>query len=245
MLRTLQTLSGDREALKYRLLVESPFINWLNRAIRPRNWWVRLKTKETLQRALSSGKPIKLNIGCGRTRLDDTWLHADIHRGDVYLDIFKPFPLPENSVNYIFSEHFIEHLPEAKMRQFWKECHRVLKPGGWMRHSTPDMEFLVKLYLGQVEGVDMDKFYDRIRHIRKETPHRCVYMNEVIHLWGHLFVYDESYLTKVWQGAGFSEIRRTRFGESIESALSGLEQHSRVEWIQNGFTLILEAKKEK
>lgn len=236
-------LSLNKEKIKYRLLVGSSLINWLNRIIRPKNWLIRIRTKSKIKQVLRSGKPIKLNIGCGRTRLDKTWLHADIHRGDIYVNVNKKLPFGDNTADFIFSEHFIEHLPEKKIREFWKECYRILKPGGWMRHSTPDLEFMVKFYQGKIEGVDLDMFYERIRHIRKVTPHPCIYMNEILTLWGHVFNYDESYLSQVWSKVGFVDINRVRYGESDRPELAGLEQHSQAPWVQDSFTLIMEARK--
>ena len=112
-----------------------------------------------------------------------------------------------------------------------------------MRHTTPDLEFIVKLYQGAIDGVDLDRFYSRIRHIRAETPHPCVYMNEVLSLWGHQFNYDEDYLRKIWSEAGFQNIKRAAFGQSGREHLCNLEQHGKTEWFRNGFTLIMEAQK--
>jgi len=112
-----------------------------------------------------------------------------------------------------------------------------------MRHSTPDLEFIVKLYRGETKDVNLDMFYQRIRHIRKHTPHPCIYMNEILTLSGHVFNYDESYLRHVWRDAGFEHIKRLQYGISDIPELAGLEQHSQVSWVQNGFTLVMEAQK--
>ena len=231
------------ESIKYRLLANSPTMQWLNCTFRPKNWWVRYKTKERLKALSTNNAYIKLFIGCGRTRLDRTWLHADICHGEVYVNALKPLPFQANSVNFIFSEHFIEHLPEEKMRFFWKECFRILRPGGWMRHSTPDLDFYIKLYEGKIEGVTLDDFYNRIRHIRKETPHRCIFINEVLQMWGHQFNYSEDYLTTIWQDSNFINLRRAEYGVSSVTDLSNLEQHGTEAWYRNQATLIMEAQK--
>ncbi|MFX0199577.1 MAG: methyltransferase domain-containing protein [Candidatus Hodarchaeota archaeon] len=231
------------EAIKYRVLTGSSCIEWLNRSLRPANWLARFRTRSTIKWTLSNGGAVKVNIGCGRTRIDETWLHGDIHRGDIYVNAMKRFPFEDDSVDVIFSEQLIEHLPGKKIRKFWSECFRVLKPGGWMRHSTPDLDFIVKLYHGEIHDVDLDMFYQRIRHIRKDTPHPCIYMNEILTLWGHRFIYDESYLRKVWMDSGFVNVKRVRYGLSDKPELAGLEQHSKTGWVQNGFTLIMEAQK--
>jgi predicted SAM-dependent methyltransferase len=118
-----------------------------------------------------------------------------------------------------------------------------MKPGAWMRHSTPDLDFLVKLYLNEVENVNIDCFYDRIRHIRKEIPHPCIYMNEVMGLWEHVFNYDEPYLKHLWSEHGFEKIKRSKFCERNVPELNGLDSHSVTPWVQDKFTLILEGRK--
>ena len=91
----------------------SALINWVNRIARPSNWLVRIRTKAIIRQALQSGKPVKINIGCGRTRLDKTWLY-----GDMYVDVYQRLPFDDNTVDFMFSEHFIEHLPENRIRRF-------------------------------------------------------------------------------------------------------------------------------
>ena len=112
-----------------------------------------------------------------------------------------------------------------------------------MRHSTPDLRFYLNLYQGKVENVSLDMFYSRIRHIRPTTPHPCVFMNEILHLWGHLFNYDEDYLRKIWEEVGFVNIKRCKYGKSIIPELTNLEQHAVEGWYQQQATLVMEAQK--
>ena len=111
-----------------------------------------------------------------------------------------------------------------------------------MRHSTPDLEFCVRLYLGEVNGVNLDMFYDRIRHVRPATPAPCVYMNEILTMGGHFFTFDEQFLGKMLCDAGFRDISHAPYGESDVPELRGLEQHTRSPWMQQG-TLVMECRK--
>lgn len=58
---------------------------------------------------------IKLHIGCG-TVYKEGWINIDnnsdnnIEKMDFMWDLRKPLPLPENSVDFIYNEHFLEHL---------------------------------------------------------------------------------------------------------------------------------------
>ena len=57
---------------------------------------------------------VKLQLGSGIHVLED-WLNTDksvsgCRSGAVYMDVGKHFPLPDNSVNYVYSEHLFEHV---------------------------------------------------------------------------------------------------------------------------------------
>ena len=170
-------------------MVNYSFVRWLNRWVRPKNLITFVSTRRRIKRYLKNHKDIKLNIGCGRNHLQG-WLNADISYGDIYLDATKKFPFENNSVTFIFSEHLIEHLPLNKGIKFLKECYRVLKPGGVLRLSTPDLRFYINLYLGEEKEVALDEFCSRIRHIFPTTPHRCMFINKILTEFGHLFNYD-------------------------------------------------------
>jgi SAM-dependent methyltransferase len=59
----------------------------------------------------------------------------------------RPLPLPNESFDAIYSFHVIEHLSPAANERFMRDVHRLLKPGGIYRVSTPDLEFLATEYL--------------------------------------------------------------------------------------------------
>ncbi len=70
-----------------------------------------------------SDNPVKLHIACGRNYLDG-WVNIDNNpkaQADIHLDITKEgLPFPDGSVDYIFNEHFIEHLSYEEGLFFFK-----------------------------------------------------------------------------------------------------------------------------
>jgi SAM-dependent methyltransferase len=57
---------------------------------------------------------------------------------DKVHDLTKfPYPFKDESVDAIFSSHFVEHLDGTERMKFFDECYRILKPGGKMRHLHP------------------------------------------------------------------------------------------------------------
>lgn len=90
-------------------------------------------------------EPIRLNLGgygdCHPAEHYEGFVAVDLietSEWTVAHDLTQPFPLPDGSVTQILSEHCLEHLPEDQLPRLLDECHRVLRPGGWMRFAVPD-----------------------------------------------------------------------------------------------------------
>jgi SAM-dependent methyltransferase len=57
---------------------------------------------------------------------------------DVVHDLTQfPYPFADESVDCMFSSHFVEHLDGIERMKFFDECYRILKHGGKMRHLHP------------------------------------------------------------------------------------------------------------
>lgn len=69
-----------------------------------------------------------------------------IFRSVDYLNASKPFRLPSESVDFVYTSHMLEHLPPADGLNCLRECRRVLKPGGVLRIAVPDLDKLVAAY---------------------------------------------------------------------------------------------------
>jgi hypothetical protein len=116
-----------------------------------------------LEQAVKGSAFIRLHFGCG-PRVLKGWINIDLayepyenylkYYGDMHypsrirggreefyaLDVTKePLPLPDNSVDVVFHEDFIEHLDQRGQILFLAETLRVLKKGGIHRVNTPDL----------------------------------------------------------------------------------------------------------
>ena len=172
------------------------------------------------------------------------WINGDIIFGDVYLNAAKKFPFPDQSVDFIFCEQFLEHLTQNEGLLFLNEAYRILKPGGKIRISTPDLENLSKTYLNTNPLVDIDavvKRHQKNHNLLCDTP--CIFFNDFVRLWGHQFIYDHNQLTIALTSAGFNLILWAEFGVSNTVEFENLDRHADIEWMKNAFQLFCEAEK--
>ncbi len=200
------------------------------------------------QQYLARGDAKKLHIGCGLNMLPG-WMNSDFYppsRDALHFDATKPFPLPDDTFDYVFSEHMIEHIPYRDGLTMLKESHRVLKRGGRIRISTPNFAFLVGLYAGQADP-------RRDAYIKWSTanfvnwapyPDDIFVINNFVRDWEHRFIYDEKSLRHALESAGFTNVVKCELQTSASPALCGLENESRM---PEGFlrleTLTLEGTK--
>lgn len=95
-------------------------------------------------------RPIKLNIGPGRSWSKANWQTLDFYNTDAdYLSDLRGsprLPLPTHSVRMVFSSHVIEHLSDEAVTSLFREVYRVLQYGGTFRVSCPDAARAVKQY---------------------------------------------------------------------------------------------------
>jgi len=185
---------------------------------------------------------VRLHIGAGSVRLDG-WLNTDIlpHLSALFLDATRRFPIRDNTVSYIFSEHFIEHMPRRSAISFLKECFRVLKPGGMLRVSTPDAEALAKAYLNRSEQARL--LNERNRKLSYQySTHPIDILNTAFKEDFHFCLYDAETLQRLLDSAGFCNMTRCKVSKSIHPELSGIEHHY-IGSIEDDFTLIMEATK--
>lgn len=63
------------------------------------------------------------------------------------LDVRNGLPFEDDSVDFIYASHSLEHVTKAEAVKILKECHRVLKPSGIIRLVVPDLKILAKKYV--------------------------------------------------------------------------------------------------
>jgi predicted SAM-dependent methyltransferase len=220
-------------ALRALLLRARAAPHWLARGHLARRLAVRRHVRAT-------DEP-KLHLGAGGTTLEG-WLNTDLIAGDAYLDLGHRLPFPAGSFAYAFGEHVLEHLSESQGQRLLESLFRVLRPGGVVRMTTPDLRKIIALYEDSnpvIPRTDYAEFLARLTGREQARPAQL--LNTYLRAWGHRFVYDEEELTAKLAQAGFIDVRRCEPGESAHAALRGLERHGGEEWINRAEAMCIEA----
>jgi predicted SAM-dependent methyltransferase len=190
----------------------------------------RISGKDTrrMDKYVSGAGEKTLNLGCGENVLAG-WLNVDfdpLSDEVVYLDATARFPLPDGAFDFIFSEHMIEHVSYTHAEHMLRECFRIMKAGGRIRISTPDLKFLMDLYRDDKSPLQEEY----VRRTAEEAGIKALdthIINRFVREWGHLFIYDEKALRIALEQAGFTEIERCALKESKAPALCNIENETR------------------
>ena len=186
-----------------------------------------------------------IELGSGGHLLSG-WLHTDLDATAhvLPLDVTQAFPIGDQSFDYVYSEHMIEHITFEQGRAMIRECFRIMKAGATIRIVTPSIGFLIRLF-----SRDRSELEDQyIEWAAKQfvpnapAPLPSFVFNNFVRQWGHQFIYDRATLRFVLSDAGFVDIKECRIGQSDHAKLRGLET---VERMPDGFleleSMILEA----
>ena len=218
----------------------------------------RLNRKSVIKEYLSNEPTKKLQIGGGSNPFKG-WLNTDISpkiknrkkiKNTIFLDATELFPFENSTFDYIFCEHMIEHINYKEGLFMLSECFRILKPGGKIRLSTPNLKVFLELFnndLNEIQKNYLDWMHSnwlKKQNLNEKNP--AYNLNLVMHAWGHQFVYDERTLKESLQKTGFSQVKLNQTNNSVDENLKDLELHGdfigNVE-MNNFETLVLEATK--
>lgn len=139
----------------------------------------------------------------------------------VFHDINNGLPFRDSTIDFVFSSHFVEHLSRTQAATLLKECHRVLRPGGVVRISVPDLEYAWDLYRrGEAERMLHDYFF---------TDSNTSFSH-------HRYAYNFELMKKALSEAGFDRIERCEYRRGRTPDLEVLDNRGE-------YSLFVEASK--
>lgn len=169
---------------------------------------------------------IKLHLGCGNVVVDG-WINVDYSLGarlskiptfryfnkklklfnvewqeNIFLhDLTKKLPWKDNSVDYIYCSHTLEHFTKDNGRYLLSEIYRVLKRGGLARIIVPDLGIIIDRFnKKEIMAEDLVNCLEVFEQETKTTskikkifnklyqfPHRCMYTEDrLIHIMSEI-----------------------------------------------------------
>lgn len=164
----------------------------------------------------------RLHWGCGDIT-PEGWINSDIREGpgiDISCSIFDGLPLEDGSIDYITGQHVLPEIKIYDQVTALSELRRVLKPGGVLRLSLPDLDLAIAAYQsGRREHFDIWD-WDTV------SGEFITYI-----LWyNHIqtpFTYE--FAEELLRKAGFGEVRRVayRVTESAYPEIVDLDNRER------------------
>lgn len=172
-------------------------------------------------------KKVLLNVGCGPNNMDE-FINLDYFwnpKIDICWDITKkPYPISDNTLEGIFTEHCLEHISFKECETNLKEFYRMLKPGGILRIVVPDGEIYVDIYQKRKQGEVIYMPYE----LGGGYPTPMSRINGIFRNHGHKFIYDFETFKYLLKKVGFKEIEKQSFAKGHDTRLL-IDQESRSE----------------
>jgi predicted SAM-dependent methyltransferase len=168
-----------------------------------------------------------LNVGCGSKiepgfiNLDRDW-HPGVH---LCWEVRRRIPLADGSLDGIFTEHCLEHIPYDDCAAVLRDFFRLLRSGGTVRVIVPDGGLYLDLYHRACTGEAVEfPYIDEIgrRDLLKDmrygfTPMMAV--NRIFCSYGHLFTYDADTMGNLLRQAGFRDVARAAIRQGRSAPL--------------------------
>ncbi|MGZ8180646.1 MAG: class I SAM-dependent methyltransferase [Methylobacter sp.] len=145
-----------------------------------------------------------------------------------YGDIVKGLPMAPNSCKGVYCSHVLEHLSLNDFKVALDNTYKILQPDGIFRLVLPDLEYSVKQYLSDSKN---DAVYSFMRETYLGLENRPHNLKDFIVSWlgnsKHLWMWDYKAISQELLNAGFIEVRRASFGDSLDAMFLSVEEKSR------------------
>ena len=136
---------------------------------------------------------LRLHLGAGTVKIPN-YTNVDLIQSpavDVVADIRLLIGIMPNMVDVLYASNVLEHFQRFEYPLVLQRWYQVLKPGGILRLSVPDMEAICKYYVetGKLDDIYMAVFSGQAKPFS-------------FHYWG----WDFKTLERDLKAAGFREV---------------------------------------
>jgi predicted SAM-dependent methyltransferase len=146
----------------------------------------------------SGAKGLCINLGCGPHRVEGM-INCDgnlFNKIDLWLDLRRSLPFPDQSVAVAYCSHTLEHLFPEDALKLLREIRRVLEPDGVARIVVPDVTYAFRIAEGAATSPWPRNFKDPIGQA----------MNYLFCDGQHKYAYNHGMLAEFAAQAGFESV---------------------------------------
>lgn len=155
----------------------------------------------------------KLEIGASSNRNGFLTLDLDLRSPFPY-DLTAGLPFPDESIDFIYAEHVLEHFQHSEVSVLLRQCLRVMKPGAVLSVCVPDAGIFLKAYV-EPECFDAEKYCGH--HASLNYAASINYVNYMFYMEGyHRYMFDQENLLLALQDAGFDRVRSRGFDPALD-----------------------------
>src|SRR6266567_4557245 len=155
-----------------------------------------------------------LEIGAGLSKKHDM-ITSDLDlKSDYPFDLRSGLPFPDESIDFIYAEHVLEHFNYVGVLDLLGECKRVMKSGAVLKVSVPEARIYLDAY-ARPEGFDHRVYCTYDFGLNYQL--RINYANYIFYMDGHhRHMFDEESLLSILKSVGFDGVCTRDFDLNLD-----------------------------
>lgn len=180
----------------------------------------------------------KLHLGCGGNHIKG-FINSDVLGNGVHINICKPLPFKDNSLDIVYSSHLVEHIYKRDFIKHLKECHRVLRKGGKLIVQTPNLQMLSECVYdifseeNKIIKEGFSEFFDD-EIVGSDLINGCTHL-----LFGHKYVYDYYEMLRLFKKSGFNLFKLSKnFEVGVKEIEENLKSNRDMFWDTYTMTIV-------
>jgi predicted SAM-dependent methyltransferase len=167
----------------------------------------------------------RVQIGGGHHLIEGFYNIDIVPPADLIWDVRESLPLPHESAEVLFSEHFLEHIDYPRsVKHYVAEVHRVLTAGGYAICGVPDAEAVLQGYHENDQELfaemrerwygrrdcqdDFNTYIDLVNYVFRDQ-------DDAENYTPHLWAYDYEKLASLFTEAGFKHVGPWTFDATL------------------------------